>query len=127
MSARVGWPNWIGIVVNDMQAQRAFYRDVLGLSELDSGEDWIHFDMGFPNILELLERSEEPQYDHPRYQVGFATEDILSVREQLIAGGAEPVTDMGGGPESQGRWCYFRDPEGNVFEISQRLGDQWTS
>jgi hypothetical protein len=29
------------------------------------------------------------------------------------------MTDVEGGPEHGGYWCYFRDPEGNVFEISQ--------
>jgi catechol 2,3-dioxygenase-like lactoylglutathione lyase family enzyme len=82
------WPNWVGIVVEDMQAQRAFYRDVLGFKELLVGDGWVQFDMGFPNVLELLERSAEPQYDRPRYQVGYAVEDIRSAREELVARGA---------------------------------------
>jgi catechol 2,3-dioxygenase-like lactoylglutathione lyase family enzyme len=119
------WPNWIGVVVEDLVGQRHFYRDVLGLREFGTGDDWIHFDMGFPNILELLKRSGDPEYDRPRFQPGFAVDDIEVVRDRLIEGGAEAVTDVDGGPESQGYWCYFRDPEGNVFEISQRLGHGW--
>ena len=125
MSARVGWPNWIGVVVDDLERQRRFYRDVLGLKELGAGEGWVHFDLGFPNVFELLQRSEEPQYDRTRYQVGFATEDIHAARAELLARGAEPVTELEGGSEAQGFWCYFRDPEGNVFELSQRLGIRW--
>ena len=121
----VRWPNWIGIVVDDLEAQRRFYGETLGLLELGSGEGWVHFDMGFPNILELLERSEEPEYDRVRYQVGFAVDDIVAVRKGLIRRGATPITEIDGGPDSQGRWAYFRDPEGNVFEISERLGTGW--
>lgn len=121
----VGWPNWIGVVVNDLEAQRRFYRDTLGLHELGTGQGWVHFDMGFPNILELLERSDEPEYDRVRYQVGYAVDDIDSVRERLIRRGATAITEIDGGPDSQGRWAYFRDPEGNVFEISERLGTGW--
>jgi catechol 2,3-dioxygenase-like lactoylglutathione lyase family enzyme len=121
----LGWPNWIGVVVDDFERQRAFYRDVLGLRELGSGDGWAHFDMGFPNVFELLQRTEEPQYDRLRYQVGFATDDIHAARAALVARGAEPVTEIAGGPESQGYWCYFRDAEGNVFELSQRLGTRW--
>jgi catechol 2,3-dioxygenase-like lactoylglutathione lyase family enzyme len=121
----VKWPNWIGIVVEDMETQRRFYRDALGLPELGAGDGWVHFDMGFPNILELLQRSDEPEYDRPRYQVGYATRDIHRTRDELVERGIEQVTEIAGGHEAQGYWCYFRDPEGNIFELSQRLGSQW--
>jgi hypothetical protein len=29
-----------------------------------------------------------------------------------------------GHPAAAGRWCYFRDAEGNIFEIKERTG-QW--
>jgi catechol 2,3-dioxygenase-like lactoylglutathione lyase family enzyme len=119
------WPNWIGVVVDDLEAQRRFYRDTLGLTELRAGDGWVHFDLGFPNVFELLQRGDEPQYDRPRYQVGFATDDIAGARETLIARGVEPLSEVEGGPDSQGYWCYFRDAEGNVFELSQRLGSRW--
>ena len=119
------WPNWIGVVVEDLEGQRRFYRDAMGLTELGAGDGWVHFDMGFPNILELLQRSEEPEYDRLRYQVGFATDDIHAARESLLARGVEAVTEIDGGEDAQGYWCYFRDAEGNIFELSQRLGSAW--
>jgi catechol 2,3-dioxygenase-like lactoylglutathione lyase family enzyme len=126
MSApKLNWPNWIGVVVEDLEAQRRFYRDTLGLTELGAGDGWVHFDMGFPNVFELLQRGDEPAYDRPRYQIGFTTDDITAAREALVARGVEPVTEVEGGPDSQGYWCYFRDAEGNVFELSQRLGSRW--
>lgn len=125
MSSDLKWPNWIGLVVEDLQVQRRFYRDLLGLTELGAGEGWVHFDMEFPNILELLQRSNDPEYNRPRYQPGFAVEDIHEARERLIGAGVEAITEIDGGPEAQGYWCYFRDPEGNVFELSQRLGAAW--
>jgi predicted enzyme related to lactoylglutathione lyase len=126
-SSDLNWPNWLGVVVEDMAAQRRFYRDALGLKELGAGDDWVHFDMGFPNILELLERSDDPQYDRPRFQPGFAVEDIHATHARLIRQGVDAFTEIAGGPEAQGYWCYFRDPEGNVFEISQRLGQEWNA
>jgi catechol-2,3-dioxygenase len=126
VSAELRWPNWLGLVVDDLQAQRTFYRDVVGLSELGGGDGWVQFDMGFPNMLELLERTDEPQYDRGRFQPGFAVDDINAARAELVERGIEAVTDIEGGGESQGYWCYFRDPEGNVFEISQRLGSSWS-
>jgi predicted enzyme related to lactoylglutathione lyase len=125
--AELKWPNWIGVVVEDLRAQRLFYRSTLGFTELGAGEDWVHFDMGFPNVLELLQTSDAPQYDRPRFQPGFAVHDIRAARLRLVAEGVEALTDIAGGPEAQGYWCYFRDPEGNVFELSERLGDGWLS
>ena len=123
----LAWPNWIGLVVEHLDLQRGFYRDVLRLPELDAGDGWAQFDMGFPNILELIHRGDEPQYDRRRFQPGFAVDDIQAVRNDLISRGATPIGEIGGGPDAQGYWCYFRDPEGNVFEISQRLGEGWAT
>jgi catechol 2,3-dioxygenase-like lactoylglutathione lyase family enzyme len=115
------WPNWLGLVVDDLERQRRFYGEVLGLIEVDAGDDWVQFDLGEPNVFEILRRSADPQYDRPRFQPGFAVDDVERARERLIDLGAEPVTEVEGGPGSGGAWCYFRDPEGNVFEVSQRI------
>lgn len=117
----LGWPVWVGVVTDDLVAQRAFYRDVLGLKELAAGDDWIQFDMGSRRLLELLLKSPAPQYDQPRFQVGFAVEDIHRAVEELLARGVEQLTGIEGGPDSGQYWCYFRDPEGNVFEVAQHL------
>jgi predicted enzyme related to lactoylglutathione lyase len=115
------WPNWLGLVVDDLERQRRFYGEVLGLTEVDAAEDWVQFDMGDSNIFEILRRTTDPQYDRRRFQPGFAVDDIERARDRLLALGAEPVTELEGGPTSGGAWCYFRDPEGNVFEVSQRM------
>jgi catechol 2,3-dioxygenase-like lactoylglutathione lyase family enzyme len=119
------WPNWMGLVVEDLEAERRFYRDVLGLRELDSGDGWVQFDFGWPNLLEVLQRTDEPQYDMTRWQPGFAVDDIHAARDDLMARGATPITEIDGGEDSGGYWCYFRDPEGHVFELSQRTGSAW--
>ena len=122
----LGWPNWLGVVAQDLEVQRRFYREVLGLRELDVGEGWIQFDLGWPNLLEVLTRTQEPAYDQPRFQPGFAVDDIRAARAELIRRGAEPISELEGGPSSGGLWCYFRDAERNVFELSQRLGKGWS-
>jgi catechol 2,3-dioxygenase-like lactoylglutathione lyase family enzyme len=117
----LGWPVWIGVVADDLEAQRRFYRDVLGLREADVGEDWVQFDMGGGRLLELLARTEDPQYDQRRVQVGFAVADIQAAVGGLEARGVVRISEVEGGPDSGQYWCYFRDPEGNVFEVAQKL------
>jgi len=126
LSQIVGWPNWIGVVAEDLERQRAFYRDVVGFRELGAGDDWVWFDLGWPTLFEVLQLdANRPQYDGRRYQTGFSTGDIDATFERLSERGVEAVTKPDGGPDSGGRWAYFRDVEGNVFEISQRFGPPW--
>jgi catechol 2,3-dioxygenase-like lactoylglutathione lyase family enzyme len=114
------FPQWIGVVCSDLEAQRRFYCDTLGLREVASGDDWLQLDLGNGVTFELLARSSAPQYDRPRYQVGFAVDNIAAVRDQLMARGVEAITDVIESSDSASRWAYFRDPEGNVFEITER-------
>jgi predicted enzyme related to lactoylglutathione lyase len=122
VAVTLGWPCWVGVVADDLDTQRRFYREVLGLTELAGGRDWVQFDFGASGVLELVQRSGEPQYDRARYQVGYAVADIESARDQLVLAGVQQVTDIEGDAEAGGRWCYFRDPEGNIFEIKERTG-----
>ena len=118
MASLLGWPTWIGVVADDLERQAAFYRDILGFRQVAAGPDWVEFDLG-GKTLEILGRSSLPQYDARRVQVGFEVDDIVGVRDQLIAAGVEASSGIEGeGTDS--RWAYFRDPEGNVFEIKER-------
>ena len=122
MKPVLSWPRWIGVVVDDLERQRRFYRDVLGFKEMKRTDDWVEFEVG-GNKVELLARSGAPQYAERRYQVGYAVEDIQAARQELIGRGVEPVSEVEGGPDMGSYWAYFRDAEGNVFEITQRLTD----
>jgi len=91
------------------------------LRELRTGDDWVWFDMGEGRLLELLALDpERPHYDQVRYQVGFTVRDIHAAAREMASRDVAQLTDVQGGPEGQ-YWCYFRDPEGNVFEITQRV------
>ena len=83
----LGWPCWIGVVVDDLERQRHFYRDILGFTEVAHGSDWAHFDLGDARLLEIMRRGDRPQIDQARYQVGYAVEDVRTAREHLIARG----------------------------------------
>jgi predicted enzyme related to lactoylglutathione lyase len=113
------WPTWIGVVVDDLERQAAFYESI-GLRRAEAGPDWIEYDVG-GRTFEVLLRSRLPQYDARRFQVGFDVEDIEAARASLVEAGAEQVSEVETATDGGSRWCYFRDPEGNVFEITQRL------
>ena len=114
------WPTWIGVVVDDLDRQRRFYHDKLGFRETNGSDDWVHLEVSGGGLFELIRRDPSPQYNASRFQVGFTVEDIRTIREELIRRGVEPISELQG-EESGSRniWCYFRDPEGNVFEVTQ--------
>lgn len=94
------WPNWLGLVVDDLEAARHFYGQVMGLEAIDAGDHWVQYDMGEQRIFELLRRDPgQAQYERTRFQPGIAVGDIERARERLKVLGAEQVTDVEGGPE----------------------------
>ena len=118
----LGWPTWIGVVVEDFDGQRVFYRDILRLRELRAGEDFVWFEFGDGRLLDVLRRSDDdPTSARTGFQVGFAVEDVEAAREELLGCGVEPVGGILGGPKAGSRWACFRDAEGNVFQVTQHL------
>jgi extradiol dioxygenase family protein len=45
MNTKLAWPIWIGVVVDDFEAEQRFYRDTLGLVETRASEGWAQFDV----------------------------------------------------------------------------------
>ena len=122
MSAQLRWPTWIGVVAEDLEEQRRFYRDTLGFREAESSDDWVQFEVPGGGLFELVRRDRSPQYGSKRYQVGFTVEDVGKAREELVRRGVEPLSEIEGEDSgSPNLWCYFRDPEGNVFELTEWL------
>jgi len=117
MDATLGWPIWIGVVVDDLEVQRRFWGDLLGLSEDHAGDDYVSFRTHDGRWFELVERSEDAEYDAVRFQVAFEVEDIERAAAELAERGVERVA----GPylDHDEPWAYFRDPEDNVFAIWQ--------
>jgi catechol 2,3-dioxygenase-like lactoylglutathione lyase family enzyme len=114
------WPVWIGVVCENLEVQREFYRETLGMKEVRSGDGFVWFELD-GRLFELLAKSDKPQYDRRRVTFAFEVEDIRAARADLLDRGIEPVTDIEGGPEAKQYWAYFKDAEGNLFEIVQRI------
>jgi catechol-2,3-dioxygenase len=114
------WPTWIGVVVEDLEQQSRFYRDTLGFRETAGSEDWVQLEIPGGGLFELIHRDPSPQYEAKRYQVGFTVADIRAARDELVRRGVTPISEIEGEESgSPNLWCYFRDAEGNVFEITE--------
>jgi len=103
------------VVVADLEAGRAFYRDVLGLRELPTPPDfgpvrW--FALGDGQQLHLLRaaRAEAPGQRH----IALHTADLGAARARLAELGL-PIEDAGGIPGAER--FFTADPDGNRIEL----------
>jgi hypothetical protein len=67
-TALLGWPTWVGVVVDDLEKQRRFWGDLLAVPEHHAGPDFVDFEMGDGRSFELIQRSDDPQYDRARFR-----------------------------------------------------------
>ena len=113
--------------VHDLEAATAFYRDVLGLREVDDGA--LRLDDGGMLLIFDPERSSQPGRPVPSHgpsggsvHVAFAVDELEPWRERLAAAGVELEQEhewARGGSRS----LYVRDPAGNSVELVE--GDLW--
>ena len=114
------------VYASDLAAATAFYRDLLGLREVDDGA----FRLDDGGILLLFDpaRSSQPGRPVPSHgatgagHVAFSVDDLDAWRERLREASVEL--------EQQKEWArggarsiYVRDPAGNSVELVE--GDLW--
>jgi len=119
------------IVVEDLDAMAAFYRDVCGLEEEGRADAQI----GGRPIRELYFRSDPPGtgtftltkfLDAPRTNadaviLGFIADDIESFVSRSIAAGASLVEGVQSQPQHGVKVAFVKDVEGNLIEVVELL------
>ena len=146
----VEWMNHTGFVVSDMERSRAFYRDLLGLTEerdqILEGE-FISELVGYPDARlhivylgpgDMRHSVELIQYLNPpgdavslpqRHQVGAThlgviVDDLDAFYQQLSAKGVSFVSPLAIRPGAvypmARKGCYMQDPDGNWLELLER-------
>jgi catechol 2,3-dioxygenase-like lactoylglutathione lyase family enzyme len=126
----------VGLSVADLDAQRNFYSEALGLSEVEE-----HFEMPEAHVrsailrspeglkIELIERdgSESQEFADPfdgaRVQGYFHwalhVKDLDDTFASLLTAGAVEVSAPAEAVRPGARFAYVKDPEGNLLELIQ--------
>jgi catechol 2,3-dioxygenase-like lactoylglutathione lyase family enzyme len=126
----------VGLSVADLDAQRRFYTDALGLAELEE-----HVELPGAGVrtailrapsglkIELIERAGSvPQtFSDPLDGAGVQgyfhwaldVEDLDEAFRSVIAAGACEVSGPAGAVRPGARFAYVHDPEGNLLELIQ--------
>lgn len=123
-------PFHLAFPVDDLDASRHFYGEVLGCPEGRSSDEWIDFDLFGHQIVAHLapgrsgrQASNEVDGDHvpvPHFGVVLAMADFDALAARLKAAGVrfviEPHIRFAGLPGEQAT-MFFLDPSGNALEF----------
>ncbi len=112
----------IAINARDVDRATAFYRDVLGLRHLFRAGQLSFFDCG--GVRLMLDKPENPEFDHPSSIVYFQVADIQAAFERIKSAGAKfddaphVIARM---PDHDLWMTFFRDTEGNVLALMSEV------
>ena len=122
-------PDYIVLVVEDLERAARFYTEVLGLRLAHRAEAYAQFETG-PTRLALYTREsmaatlglalEAPAAQAPGFELGFKVESADAAYAEIVRKGARPVTPPIDRPWGQ-RTAYVRDPDGHLLEVAEDL------
>lgn len=119
----------VGLVVRDLDKLSAYYRDLLGLTELGRAKDSAKLGVGGVTLLELTQRPSALP-DDTREAGLYHTAFLMPTRADLgqwilhIAKQRIPIT--GASDHGVSEAFYLDDPEGNGIEVySDRPREEW--
>ena len=122
-------PDYVVLIVEDMDRALRFYTDVLGLRLGHRSGDYAQFDTGATRLglytREAMAKTlgmnlKAPAHDAPGFEIGFKVPDVDAASAELVERGAAPVTSPTTRPWGQ-RTAYVRDPDGHLIELAQDL------
>jgi lactoylglutathione lyase len=119
-------PDYVVLIVDDLDRSVRFYADVLGLPLGHRSGPYAQFATGVTR-LSLYERGAMASTigvdglgpaprEAPGFELGFKVADVDAAYAELVEVGAEPVT-----PPRDRHWgqrtAYVRDPDGHLIEL----------
>jgi predicted enzyme related to lactoylglutathione lyase len=111
----------IAVVVNDLEKAAAFYQKVFDLKrvgeehlEMGSG---VYLSDGVINLALLKYKSATAPGAH---HFGFQVDDLEAARKRIEAAGGQFFFTLGDTKEAANFEMKFKDPEGVIFDISEK-------
>jgi lactoylglutathione lyase len=129
MNSLITAPDYIILIVQDLDRALHFYTEILGLRLGHRSGDYAQLDTGTTRLAlytrDAMSKTlgtalEAPATNAPGFEIGFKVADIDAAFSELVARGAPvvvPPTDRFWGQ----RTAYVRDPDGYLVELAQDL------
>ena len=123
-------PDYVVLVVADLDRSLAFYAEILGLPLGHRSGPFAQLATGATRVA-LYEREamastlgveplRPPEPDAPGFELGFKVDDVDAVYAEVVAAGAPAVTPPTDRPWGQ-RTAYVRDPDGHLVEFATAI------
>ncbi len=123
--------NYVRLLVENYRGTFRFYRDVLGLTLLRGDTDSEYAEFEAPGVrLALFQRARmadalgipEPKSEgRGHVTLVFAVDDVDAAHKELERKGVRFIFAPRTHEDWDVRTAHFRDPDGNVIEINQRI------
>jgi catechol 2,3-dioxygenase-like lactoylglutathione lyase family enzyme len=122
-------PDYVVLIVGDLDRALKFYTDVLGLRLGHRSGDFAQLDTGATRLALYTRIAmaktvgiplQPPAQDAPGFEIGFKVNDVDAAFAELLQRGAAAVTSPTNRPWGQ-RTAYVRDPDGHLIELAQDL------
>jgi len=122
-------PDYMILIVEDMDRTLQFYTEVLGLPLKHRSGDYAQFDTGATRLGFYTRAAmaktlgiplDPPALHAPGFEIGFKVADVDAAFNELVKRGATPTTPPVTRPWGQ-RTAYVRDPDGHLIELAQQL------
>lgn len=122
-------PDYVVLIVEDIDRALKFYADILGLRLGHRSGDYAQFDTGTTRLAlytrEAMSKTlgvtlRQPAIDAPAFEIGFKVKDVDIAFAELVERGAAPVISPTTRSWGQ-RTAYVRDPDGHLVELAQNL------
>ena len=112
---------WVGIRTEDFEGTVCFFADLFGAQPVLHSET-LHFATFQINAVQRFEIFGPKSKYFPLHEcpvLGFLVADVAVTRREFEARGIEFVTEVEYWQDGSA-WCYFRGPDGYLYEISHR-------
>lgn len=120
-------PDYIVLIVEDLDRALEFYIDILGLTLKHRAEAFAQLETGATRLALFTREAmsvtlgmdlKAPDENAPGFELGFKVDDVDDAFRQLRESGAPEVIAPVDRPWGQ-RTAYVRDPDGHLIELAQ--------
>ncbi|MDA2919383.1 VOC family protein [Desulfobacterota bacterium AH_259_B03_O07] len=127
---RLNLPDYVVLIVEDLDITLNFYTEVLGLKLKHRSGDYAQMDTGATRLgfytrsamaKTLGKTLRPPTDDAPGFEIGFKVADVDAAYNELVKKGASPMVAPTTRHWGQ-RSAYVSDPDGHLIELAQDLG-----
>ena len=112
--------SWAGVRTQNFAATVRYFEEnmSLPLTLLDDQEEVAHFRCASGDLFEIFGPNNPNARHHASPVFGFQVAHIEVARREMESKGVDFVTDIDRWEEDA--WCYFRGPDGYLYEICQK-------